>query len=384
MVDPDKIKKLKERSKKSIKSANITHYLLIIIIVIFGVFTVYIVYSNMASQKEKTVPVEIGINLEKQKTSAINSLNQMFSKYPDDPMLGVYRNEILSATSPNEIKDVLNRAAEYIKLKEYKENIKNQIKNICGDFYYQSKYALKMVGEIDKAKTIDEISNIYNKYYPYLYNEIRDFYVNKYITEYSQAQYLRVISDGNERLYSYIEFVDFIKNLDLESLKKLKVYEVKMVYIILPILAKNCGDIPKPGSKVIIYKLSGKNSSKITEGIITKGYIIVPDISYSESSSKSVSLNDNGETESASETKSVTYSLKGINFILHSAVIGKLNYYEVLQKLKNYGYRLNEIEDKTGIFDDKLVYLLELKVPSDKVNNLLGLSDKEVAIAKIK
>ncbi len=239
--------------------------------------------------------------------------------------------------------------------------------------------------EIDEAKSVDEAENIYLSNLEKLKEDARHYYISKYKNEVANSNYVRVIIDGKEYLYSTADFLKELNSYDLETLKKLKVYKVNMCEATLPVLAEYCGNIPKPGDKIMIYKLGTNKSTPITEAIIKDVYIIFPknSIQYSESKSSKISLTEDKDTTSASKDININYKLNGITDVLHAAVMGKIDYNTLKYKLSEYGYKLNKLEEDTQIFDPNIIYLFIIKVPSDKASEIIGLKYQNTAIVKI-
>jgi hypothetical protein len=201
------------------------------------------------------------------------------------------------------------------------------------------------------------------------------------------------------------EFLKELESYDLVTLKKLKVYKITMCEVPLIVPAKACGELPKPGDKIIVYdtinisdiveldvsklptdlgvwkvKKNINNTPKkstlsipITEAIVKEAYILTPsNMSYSESKSSSITISQDADTSSASKDVKVEYNLQGLNNILHAAVMGKVDYNKVASVLEKYGYRLNKLEKETQLFNGDDTYLLIIEVPSDKVSMVVS------------
>ncbi|MCQ6253498.1 DUF515 domain-containing protein [Methanocaldococcus sp.] len=383
MVDVIKIKKLKEKSKGRKPRPNFMIVIVIIVIIsIVALLAITLPPIIKSMQEEKILTLQ---SLENAKKTAIASINSLFSKYPSDPMKSYFIGKINAAKSQEEINKILEEAQQYIKLKEFKENLKNQIKNIYGNYLSESPLAQKVMLEIDEAKSVDEAENIYLSNLEKLKEDARHYYISKYKNEVANSNYVRVIIDGKEYLYSTADFLKELNSYDLETLKKLKVYKVNMCEATLPVLAEYCGNIPKPGDKIMIYKLGTNKSTPITEAIIKDVYIIFPknSIQYSESKSSKISLTEDKDTTSASKDININYKLNGITDVLHAAVMGKIDYNTLKYKLSEYGYKLNKLEEDTQIFDPNIIYLFIIKVPSDKASEIIGLKYQNTAIVKI-
>jgi len=146
--------------------------------------------------------------------------------------------------------------------------------------------------------------------------------------------------------------------------------------------ASQCGKIPHEGDRVLIYYKNDSNKEPIM-AIIDSSYILVKDISYSESKSVSSSLNDGGDPDSVSSSSSISYSLNNLPGILHATAADKLDYNKINEKFGRYGEKLNKIESDTQIFDDGVRYLLILSVPTDSVPDLISLKSSDAYIVKV-
>ncbi|CAB3290145.1 conserved protein of unknown function [Methanocaldococcus lauensis] len=334
-------------------------------------------------------------------------------------MKAYFITKINTAKNQDDINKIIDEAQRYIKLKEYKENLKNQIKNIYGNYVSESPLAQKVMSEIDLAKSIDEAGNIYLANLEKLKEDAKQYYISKYRNEVVNSKYVRVMIDNREYLYTTDNFLKALNNYDLETLKNLKLYKVTMCEATLPVLASYCGNLPKPGDKIIIYEFvnfSKKNIIKlkdekklfdyykwynipknetinkgslpipISEAIVKDVYVIFPldTVSYSESKSSKVTISQDDDTTSASKDVNINYQLTGISNILHAAVMGKIDYNTLRYKLRDYGYRLNKLEEDTQIFDPNVVYLLVVEIPSDRAPEIIGLDLDKTAIVKIK
>jgi hypothetical protein len=173
----------------------------------------------------------------------------------------------------------------------------------------------------------------------------------------------------------------------------------------LVVSAKDCGELPKPGDKIMVYdtlnisdiveldvsklpqdlglwKLKENINNTpvrsvlpvaITEAVVKDAYVIVPsNISYSESKSSSITIEQDDDSSKASKNMEVKYSLSGINSILHAAVMGKVDYNKVAYTLGKYGYRLNKLEKETQLFNGDDMYLLIIEVPSDRISMVIS------------
>jgi len=110
--------------------------------------------------------------LENEKQTALNTLNQLFAKYPNDPEKIVFVTMRQQSESIDEINKVMDDSRNYLIQKDNEnkelqalENHKNEkiqnIKDICGVYFSKSLVAQKLVDEIKGAKTINEVNKIY-------------------------------------------------------------------------------------------------------------------------------------------------------------------------------------------------------------------------------
>jgi hypothetical protein len=414
MVDTSKIRTLKEKSKGRKPRPNLMPIIIAIIaisVVALLAITLPSIIDSMKQEKIMTIQ-----SFEKTKSDAINQINVMFSKYPSDPMKAEFITKIKTAKTEEEINKIIEEANKYVKLKEYKESLKNQIKNIYGDYFVESPLAQKIIAEIDLAKSTDEAGNIYVNNIEKLKEDAKKYYIDKYKSEALDSRYVRVVIDDKEHLLTKDEFLKKLNNYDLATLKKLKVYKVSMCEATLPVLAEYAGKFPKPGDKIMVYELinvskegtvtldkdkikneymfwnitenislTGVIAVPISEAIVKEVYVVLPtnSIGYSETKSSTVTLTQDDDTTSASKDINIQYQLTGVSNLLHTAVMGKIDYNKLKYKFSEYGYRLNKLEDETQLFDPNVIYLFVIEVPSDKTSEIVMLDYYNSAIVKI-
>jgi len=402
MVDVDSIKRLKKKSKGRRPKSDLTPVVMLIIIVAIGAvlsLTIPKIFESMKEEKQLYMQT-----FEKTKEDAISQVESIFAKYPSDPKKSEFITKIRTAQSEEEIDKIIEEAYKYVTLKDYKENLKNQIKSIYGENFAESPFAQKIAAEIDLAETAEEAGNIFKENAEKLNEDAKKYYIDKFKI-YGKAKYVRVFIDNQEYLMSGKEFLKELESYDLVTLKKLKVYKITMCEVPLIVPARACGELPKPGDKIIVYdtinisdiveldvsklptdlgvwkvKKNINNTPKkstlsipITEAIVKEAYILTPsNMSYSESKSSSITISQDADTSSASKDVKVEYNLQGLNNILHAAVMGKVDYNKVASVLEKYGYRLNKLEKETQLFNGDDTYLLIIEVPSDKVSMVVS------------
>ncbi|ADC70005.1 Protein of unknown function DUF515 [Methanocaldococcus sp. FS406-22] len=372
MVDTSKIRALKEKSRRTVKPSLLKFILIILVVVILGLlaFIAYNEISNMQFQEK--------IKLENQKKAAIESINQMFAKYPNDPQKLIYINKIQMANSIEEINKVLEEAKKYISFKDYKIETINQIKSMYGEYYPLSLSAQELVHKISLAQSTEEIEKLLETVN--IEKDIRGI-IEKQIDQVlaSGDKYYYVEIDGKSMFMTRNEILKYKNFWTLPELKSLKITPVSQLSkIAIEISAKQCGELPLKGDIVSIYN---KNGSFITYAIVDSSYVVVSSISYSESKSTSNSVNELGESYTSSSSSSISYSLNNIPGILHATVIGKLDYNKIEKIFGEYGKKLNKIEDKTQIFDGNVNYFLIMSIPNDKVSDVIKLNSKDIIIA---
>ncbi len=413
MVDTSKIKALKQKSKGRKPKPNVIPIIIAVVVISIVALLAVTIPSIINSMKEeKILTIQ---SLEKTKKDAKNQINALFSKYPNDPKKSEFITKISTAKNEEEIKKIIEEANKYIAIKNYKENLKNSIKRLYGDYYFDSPLAQKIISEIDTANSINEAKNIYVSNFEQLKEDARKYYIEKYKSQVLNSKYVKIVIDGKEHILTRDKFLEKLEEYDLATLKKLKVSSINMCEVTLPVLAKRVGTPPKPGDRIMVYefvnvskntvvlnkdKLKNEysfwnftgNITKIgiiavpiSEAIVKDVYVVLPSnsITYSETKSSEVNLTQDEETESAKKELNIEYKLNGITNVLHAAVMGKIDYNKLTYKLGKYGYRLNKLEDETQIFDPEVIYLFVIEVPSDKSSEIVGLGFDNSAIAKI-
>ena len=413
MVDTSKIKALKQKSKGRKPKPNIIPIIIAVVVISIVALLAVTIPSIINSMKEeKILTIQ---SLEKTKNDAKNQINALFSKYPNDPKKPEFITKISAAKNEEEIKKIIEEANKYIAIKNYKENLKNSIKRLYGDYYFDSPLAQKIISEIDTANSINEAKNIYVSNFEQLKEDARKYYIEKYKSQVLNSKYVKIVIDGKEHILTRDKFLEKLEEYDLATLKKLKVSSINMCEVTLPVLAKYVGAPPKPGDRIMVYEFvnvsentvvlnkdklkneysfwnftgniakTGIIAVPISEAIVKDVYVVLPSnsITYSETKSSEVTLTQDEETESAKKELNIEYKLNGITNILHAAVMGKIDYNKLTYKLGKYGYRLNKLEDETQIFDPEVIYLFVIEVPSDKSSEIVGLGFDNSAIAKI-
>ncbi|WP_423793238.1 DUF515 domain-containing protein [Methanocaldococcus indicus] len=384
MVDISKIKSLKEKSKGRRPKSNIKLLIFVLVVIIVaGVLAIIVpdIIKTIQLEKETKLKLEIE-TLNKAKESAKQTINNLFKNFPNDPMKNVFLSKIDSAKSVDEINKIIDEAKKYVELKQLKEKLINNIKNIYGKYYQISPLAQEVIIKIQNAQTSEEASKIFERYINEMYNDAKTYYINDLKNQVSGAKYVRVDINGIKELYTYNEFISVLNTYGLETLKSIKVYKVTLVEIPLLIKADKCGLLPKDGEKIIIVDKNNKNTT--IYGFVKEAFVVTPkSISYSESKSVSSEVNYDGTTlNSQSKNEQISYSLNNLDNILQAAIIGKVNYNLVISKLRDYGYRLNRISESTQLFNKDTEYLLIVSVPNDEINNILKIPSDNLYIIK--
>ena len=312
------------------------------------------------------------IKLKRYMGDAINSLKQMFSHYPDDPRLNIYINDIENSNSEEEIKRILSDAENYIKLKRYKEEIIENIKSIYGKYYFESLYARYIVNKIQKASSTEEIDLILKK--SNIEENAKMYYLNSIENSIHPDKYYALPVFEKKTIMSGKELIDYVKKLNLEDIKNLKIIPVSFNKVALVVPAPQCGKIPFEGSKIEIYDRENVSMEPIP-GIVNSSYVIVSDINYRESKSVSSTLSEDSDTTTLSTTSDIEYSLQNVPGVLYATAAGKLDYYKIIDKFGRYGEKLNKITSDTQIFDKNAKYLLIVSIPSDDIPKLLSIKD---------
>ncbi|XRO74845.1 DUF515 domain-containing protein [Methanocaldococcus sp. 28A] len=387
MVDISKIRTLKEKSKGRRPKSNLKTIIIIIVTISAVALLILTVPSIIETFKqEKILAMQ---NFEKTKSDAIKQINIMFSKYPSDPMKNIFIAKIYAANNEEEISKVINEASYYIKLKEYKETIINYIKNYYGKFYNMSTLAQETVFKIQSANTIGEVNKIYNEYI-----QLRDSDLESIKSQY-KAKLLQdiynIIETGNifylkseKQFITKEQLLNILKTADINELENIKnnlETPSELCKVSLVVSPNQLPDLPKKGEILNIYN---KNGSLITSTLVDRVYVIVKNVQYSESKSVESSVSMYGSTIKKSANSNIQYNINDIPGILHATVIGRLDYNKIEQMFEDYGYRLNELEQKTQILDTNNVkYLLVLYVPQDTVNDLAKQKPENLYISVI-
>ena len=371
----NKLKKLKSKAKRGGSDASpYLKYILIFIIGIVIAFGAYVVYDSIHSEQVKKE-----IIFEHNKELAINTTNQMFSKYPNDPNKFVYISQIQNCKNEEELSKVLNDAKEYLTFKDYKEGVIHSIKDTYGKYYDRSFYAKALVSKIENAKSQEEINEIIKN--SNIEENVKGYYVKDIENQLVFGDSFEVEVGNTKKLMSGDEVINYVSKLSLVELKGVKITPVSFNKLTMIVSASQCGKIPHEGDKILIY-YKNDSSKEPVMAIIDSSYVIVKDISYSESKSASSSLSDGGNSDSVSSSSSISYSLSNIPGILHATAADKLDYNKISEKFGRYGERLNKIESDTQIFDDSVQYLLILSVPTDSVPELISLESSNAYIVK--
>jgi len=365
----DKLKKIKTKSRRIPKiKLNITIYIIIMVISIALIsFIAYNIYQAGNSK------------LEEAKITGINTLKNMFSSYPNDPRLSIYINDIENSNSEEEIKKILNNAENYIKLKRYKEEVIKNIKNIYGKYYLESLYAQYITNKIQNANSTEEIDLILKK--SNIEENAKMYYLKSIENSVSPDKYYALPVFGKKIIMSGKELIDYVKKLNLEDIKNLKIIPVSFNEVALVVPALQCGKMPLEGSKIEIYDRKNTSMEPIP-GIVNSSYVILSDINYEETKSVSGILSEDGDTTSLTDTSTIKYSLQNVPGVLYATAAGKLDYYKIINKFGRYGEKLNKIISDTQIFDKNAEYLLIVSVPSDDISKLLSIKDIYIVIEK--
>jgi hypothetical protein len=371
MVETSKIKALKEKSKKTVRPNPIKFVAVLLGIIILGLlaFIAYNEIGNIQFQEKTT--------LEDQKKAAIESINQMFAKFPNDPQKLVYINKIQMADNVDGINKVLEEAKNYISFRNYKIETINQIKNMYGNYYSLSPYAQDLVHKISLAESPEEIKKLLKT--ADMEKDLRNIIekqINYALSSGDKYYYVEV--DGKSQFMTRDEIIKYKDFWTLSELKSLKITPISQLNkVAIEISAKQCGKLPHKGDIVSIYS---KDGSFITYAIIDSSYVVVSSISYSESKSTSSNINELGDSYSSSSSSSISYSLNNLPGILHATVVDRLDYNEIKKMFGEYGKKLNKIEDDTQIFDENVNYFLIMLIPDDKIPNMIQIDSKDIVI----
>jgi hypothetical protein len=141
-----------------------------------------------------------------------------------------------------------------------------------------------------------------------------------------------------------------------------------------------CGKLPEVGEFIKIY--SKNDTNFLTYAIVDNSYMALSNLEYSETKMVSSAVEDDGNKDTLESSSSVSYSLDNVPGILHATVAGKLDYSSVSSKFSSYGQKLNEIEEKTQIFDDNVNYVLIVSIPSEQIPLLISKDSEELVIVR--
>jgi hypothetical protein len=371
-----KLKKLKSKPKKRGGGGDspIIKYVAIFLLAIVVLFGLYVVYDSIHNNQVAKEEV-----FEQNKELAINTTNQMFSRYPDDPNKQEFILQIKNCKNDEELSKVLSNVKNYITFREYKESIVNSIKDTYGKYYDRSFYAKSLVNKIENAQSREEINEIIQN--SNIEENAKEYYINDIKNQVAFGNSFEVEIGNNKKLMNGDELINYVKKLSLVELKSINITPVVFDKVTMVVSASQCGKIPHAGDKILIYYKNDTSKEPIM-AIINSSYVIVKDISYSESKSTSSSLNDGGDSSSVSSTSSISYSLNNVPGILHATAADRLDYNKINEKFGKYGEKLNKIESDTQIFDDSVKYLLILSVPTDSVPDLISLKSSNAYIVK--
>ncbi|XRO76388.1 DUF515 domain-containing protein [Methanocaldococcus sp. 10A] len=387
MVDISKIRTLKEKSKGRKPKSNLMPIVIIIIVISFVALLILTVPSIIETFKqEKILTMQ---SFEKTKSDAIQQINTMFSKYPSDPMKNTFIAKIQTAKNEEEIRKVVDEASRYIKLKEYKKSVINNIKNYYGEFYNMSTLAQETVFKIQAADSLEEVNKIYEKYM-----QVRDSDLESLESQYREKllrDIYNIIDTGNifylkseKQFITKKQILNILTTADINELENIKnnlVIPSKLNKVSLVISPNQLPNLPKKGEILNIYN---NNGTLITSALVDRAYVLVKNVQYSESKSVDSSVSRYDTSIKKSANSNIQYSINDIPGILHATVIGRLDYNKIVQMFENYGYRLNELEQKTQILDiDNVKYLLVLYVPQDTVNDLAKQKPENLYISVI-
>ncbi len=388
MVDIDKIKRIKEKSKKKKPRSNITIILLAIIVIgIVGILAMTVPDIVKTLQQKEILEFQ---ELNKAKESAKKTVFNLFKQYnlTDDPELNVFLAKIDSAKSLDEINKIINEAKNYVNMKveerknkllleQVKNSLINQLKNLYGDYYLKSTLYQEAVTKISMANSIEEAQKIYSEYASKVLDDIKNIIISEIQSSPSNLIY---VEPDNKFYYKDIIIKKVSLSNDINYLKNLKVYPAEDLSMIgLVISPTQIPKFPKNGDIVSIYN---KNGKLISPAIVVNGYVIVKDITYSESKSVSSSISIGDNAISKSSESNIKYNLDNIPGILHAAVIGRVDYNKISQMFKDYGYRLEKLSENTQILDDENIkYYIILRVPQAKLANITSTNVGNIIIS---
>ncbi|MCS3900677.1 DUF515 domain-containing protein [Methanococcus voltae] len=369
----DKVKSLKSKSKKSsrIYYRHLRSVLILALITVIIVSSYYI-YTNIKAEDQ--------VRLEQTKESSMVTVNNLFEAYPSDHRRLSFIAKIQNSQSISEVNDVVDEATDYIQVKEYKDSSIGQIIAMYGSYYDYSSRAPELVRKIQSANSIaeideyfstidikSEITTVLNSYVDYQLSSGDEYYYVKTKTT--------KIFINRDNLQKYVE------SLNLGSLDGFSITSVKgMDKVTIMLTSDQCGKLPEVGEFIKIY--SKNDTNFLTYAIVDNSYMALSNLEYSETKMVSSAVEDDGNKDTLESSSSVSYSLDNVPGILHATVAGKLDYSSVSSKFSSYGQKLNEIEEKTQIFDDNVNYVLIVSIPSEQIPLLISKDSEELVIVR--
>ncbi len=369
----NKLKKLKTKTKRSAKSRPKLGIILIIIILL-GVLAIgYMFYDVNNAKKEEAIN-----QLNSAKASGIESLNKMYGN-TSSPNKELYIAEISNANSINEINSILNKANNDIVFVNYKKNTIKNIKDTYGKYYQYSPTAKELVNNIESAKSKEEINALLAN--SNIESDAKQYYLNDILNEIDDNNNYVIKIGGTTKRMTGIQLKQYLIKLSLAKIKEFKIDSVATTSkIAIVVNSVQCGKLPLKGDNLRIFDKSNVNIS--IGGEVLSSYVIANDISYSESKSIQNAVKDgSGDELSSSASSSITYSLGNINGILQATAAQKLNKKQIEEKFGEYGIRLNELSDKTQIFDNNVDYVLILSVSTEDIPKLINIAPNNIYVA---
>ncbi|WP_308700740.1 DUF515 domain-containing protein [Pyrococcus yayanosii] len=275
----------------------------------------------------------------------------------------------------------------------------------------------EIIQKIDEAQSKEAVLSIDPT--PYLLNLWKQYYYYRIDTIPTQKV---ILKKGQEmRIYTKQEAkVEISKINDLAELLSYEVEKVEYVQIALLLTRDNVvGGFLQPGDKIKIYAMNG---TKFVE-IAPEGYVVLPllstdagMISVSESQSQSTSISSSATTSTtdtsstsytpgdntltisqqkqeqhstsqvSSESVTASYSYTvDLSEILKAIAAGKIKTpEEVREQLKNYGWRVLDLEEESGFLalPPNTLVLVVVEVPKEFVPDILNYRGS-IVIAKI-
>ena len=236
------------------------------------------------------------------------------------------------------------------------------------------------MNKIERAKSKDEVDNIIKN--ANIEENARRDYINGIENNLTFSRYYTVSIHSSKKLMSGDELLNYVKNLNLADLKNLEITPISFNKVAIVVSATQCGEIPHEGSSIKIYNKNNASMEPIF-GIVDSSYVIVNDISYSESKNVENTLNEDGYATSVSSTSDISYSLENVPGILYATAADRLDYNKIKNKFSRYGEKLNKIQEDTQIFDENAKYLLVLSIPSDSIPNLISMNRDNIYIVSM-